>query len=280
MTAGLVSSFPRVSSSTLVALALVTMVSTAAHATEIFASNLSSGVISPSPDPTANNFQLNANGGSVPNVTNTSTGGILGYNFIYASIPQATIGPGASTNTSSGTPVVTLDTATTADTGDSQDGGYFLALDSDYDVSPIDIGVSVTAGQTYTVTFDWAGTQQQGYSGSSTDQLQVALGGAAAQDAAATPISVSSEGFNGWFAETLTFTATTSESDALSFLAIGTPSGVNQDPAMVLLDNIDVSTTTTTPTPEPSSLILLATGLLGMGGFLRWRFYKSEAKSL
>ena len=72
----------------------------------------------------------------------------------------------------------------------------------------------------------------------------------------------------------------------LSFLAGGTPTGANQEPAMTLLDNISVSEGTPIippppppplPTPEPNSLLLLSTGLCGLGGFLRYRVKKSEA---
>jgi hypothetical protein len=48
--------------------------------------------------------------------------------------------------------------------------------------------------------------------------------------------------------------------------------GQPQVPAFALVDNL--SFTVTPPVPEPNSLLLLSTGLLGLGGYMRMR-YKS-----
>jgi hypothetical protein len=136
----------------------------------------------------------------------------------------------------------------------------------------VDVAVSTVAGKTYTVSFDWAGTQQTGFVYSTTDMLQVALGGDPVQDTAM--ITVAQQGFNGWYDVTDTFTASTTGTEQLSFLDVATTVGhTSQEPAFALVDNISVSTPSATP--EPSSLMLLSTGLMGLGGFVRSRVKKS-----
>jgi hypothetical protein len=118
--------------------------------------------------------------------------------------------------------------------------------------------------------------------GATSDALSVALNGGTAQTTSS--VSVMNQGFSGWQTGVSdTFTASTTGTEILSFLASGTPTGLNQEPAMTLLDNIDVSQNSGPPppmTPEPSSLLLLATGLLGLGGLVRYHFKKSEATNL
>jgi hypothetical protein len=278
MTARFTTSNLRGRVSALVALAIAFTVATAAHASIIFTSNLSD-ITTPSPNPNGNQFQLGYDGGSVAGITNTNdSDGNPGYNFIYQSAFKSWFN-GASSDSGN---TIQLDSNVVADPFDTQDGGYFLALDSVYENSAIDINVSTIAGDTYTVDFDWAGVQQQGYSGATTDFLTVGLTGSASQSTSS--INVASGGFTGWDQVSDTFTAASTGTEVLSFLAGGTPTGANQEPAMTLLDNISVSQSNTapppSPTPEPNSLLLLSTGLLGLGGFLRYRLKKSEAISL
>lgn len=140
-----------------------------------------------------------------------------------------------------------------------------MALDGD-DFGPSEISQTVTgltAGESTTVSFYFAGAQQYGYTGATTEQLEVSLGG----QSQLTPVLDNvSEGFTGWNLYTMTFTPTSS-SEVLSFLAIGTPSGV---PPMSLLADVSVSSV-----PEPSSLALLGTGLAGLGSLMRRRFKKA-----
>jgi len=258
-------------------MAIAAMVASTAHATVIFTSNLSVGT-SPSPSPNGANYQLNYNGGTVTGITNTIwSGSTVGYNFVYQDAAHAKT-VGASNN--GGGSATTLDTAITADPNDTQDNGAFLALDSVYETATIDININTVAGTTYTVSFDWGGTQQQGYTGASTDALTLDLGSDPTKTTSS--VNVASQGFSGWQDTSETFVASTTGTEILSFLASGTPTGDGQVPAMTLLDNISVSqgTTTVSSTPEPDSLVLLATGLVSVGGFLRWRSKKSEEMSL
>ena len=148
----------------------------------------------------------------------------------------------------------------------SPDGGNFLALDGAFSVGPVAQTVTgLTPGEAATVSFYFAGAQQAGFFGPTTDSLAVSLG----SETFSTPtLSNASQGFTGWQSESFTFTPTSS-TEVLSFLATGTPGGV---PPMSLLDGVSV--TQGSPVPEPSSLALLATGFAGVSGLVRYRFKK------
>ncbi len=144
-------------------------------------------------------------------------------------------------------------------------GGNYLAMDGAYAQGPVSQTLSgLTVGAATTVKFYFAGAQQYGYTGPTTEQFAVSLGN---QTIDTDVLSDVSHGFTGWESESLTFTATNT-SEVLSFLAIGTPGG---EPPMSLLDGVSV---TDTAVPEPSSLALLGTGLAGVSGLVRRRFKK------
>lgn len=139
--------------------------------------------------------------------------------------------------------------------GASPVGGNFVASDGAYMQAPITQTVDgLVAGQKYNLTFYWAGAQQHGFDGVNTEQWEVKLG----NEMHATEVKTNtSHGFTGWQKETFTFTAD-GASALLSFLAVGTPSGV---PPFSLLDG--VSMTAAVPEAETWAMLGLGLGLVG-----------------
>ena len=163
-------------------------------------------------------------------------------------------------------------------TASSPNGGNFVATDSSFQMSVLYQSVNVTAGQTYNVSFYQAAAQQSGYSGNTKDYWQVTLGGTVSTGNVTLPdgsnfpgatiitggqskdsslMSIVSHGFSGWQQQTVTFTAATTGSELLGFLAVGSPQGV---PPFALLDGVSM----TVAAPEPETLALFGIGLLGM----------------
>lgn len=116
----------------------------------------------------------------------------------------------------------------------------------------------LTVGKQYAVSFWWAGAQQAGFYSPTTEQWVVSLGD---QTIATPTVNNVSQGFTGWAYQTFNYTATSS-SELLSFLAVGTPSGV---PPFSLLDGVTVQ-----QVPEPAAWTLLMAGLVVLGCLL-WR---------
>ena len=146
-------------------------------------------------------------------------------------------------------------------------GGNFLASDGAFLEAPITQTVNgLVAGQKYTLSFYWAGAQQYDYHGANTEQWKVSLGSETHSTAV---LNNSNHGFTGWQKETFTFTATNA-SEVLSFLAVGTPSGV---PPFSLLDG--VSMIAAVPEPETWAMLGLGLGLIGFAARRR----KADAKA-
>jgi hypothetical protein len=147
----------------------------------------------------------------------------------------------------------------------SPNGGNFIAMDGAFQAGPLSQTIDgLTAGQTYTLSFDWAGAQQQGFDGENTEQLQVSLGSETQSTAV---YDNSSHGFSGWMSQTFKFTASDT-SEVLSFLAIGTPIAPSVPP-FALLDSVSIEASV----PEPSTWAMMLLGLAGLGyaGFRRGR---------
>lgn len=154
----------------------------------------------------------------------------------------------------------------------SPDGGNFVALDGDTGsktetpgvpiigngAGPIDQTITgLTSGKKYLLSFYYAGAQYADRTGPTTDQLFASLG----SETHYTPVfKTKDSGFTGWRKGKFTFTAT-SDSEVLSFLANGAPSGL---PPVTLLDGVNLSVAPD-KVPEPAALALLGLGLAGIG---------------
>jgi hypothetical protein len=197
-----------------------------------------------------------AGSGWINNGTTVTGWTSTGYNFVFNSTTAAAGVPGSGGNV-----------ALAANVPASPDGGNFLAMNGAF-MPPSIISQTITGltvGAQETITFYYAGAQQKGFMGATTEGFAVSLGGQT-QD---TPIlNNASQGFTGWQKESLTFTAT-STSELLSFMAIDGPAG---DPPNTLLDGVSI---TQSQTPEPGTITLLGTGLAGLAGVVRRRFKKA-----
>jgi hypothetical protein len=206
--------------------------------------------------------QIGYNGTSLTGWTNGHDGsGNLGYNFVYSSGSADTTGVnGDSGNVKLWGPGDGVNNGLPAT---SPDGGNYIAADGAYQVAPISQTINgLTSGAQYTVSFWYAGAQQSGFTGPTTEQWLVNLGG---QQLSTPVLSDPNQGFTGWQLATLTFTATSS-SEVLSFLAAGTPNG---EPPFSLLDGVSMSQVVATP--EPGSIATLLTGLVAFGVIARRR---------
>jgi Protein of unknown function (DUF642) len=187
------------------------------------------------------------------------TNGPSGYNFVFA--PGTADSSGANGQFGN---VTLWGPANGSNNGltTSPTGGNFIAADGAFQVAPISQTINgLTAGNSYTVSFYWAGAQQSGFTGQTTEQWQVSFGN---QEQSTIVLTNASHGFTGWQQQSFTFTADGS-SDLLSFLAVGTPAGV---PPFSLLDGVTLEAT---QLPEPATWTVLISGLIGGVGAFRMR---------
>nr|WP_198979952.1 PEP-CTERM sorting domain-containing protein [Herbaspirillum sp. ASV7] len=202
---------------------------------------------------------------------NTSSGGLAGttvatgwtstgYAFIFT--------PGSADTTGAGPGHLKLwgpgDGSNNGLTG-SPTGGNFLASDGVYQIGAIQQIINgLVIGQSYQLSFDWAGAQQYGFTGPTTEGWQVSLG---AQTFNTPTISNVNHGFTGWRNQTFTFTAT-GVSEVLSFLATGSPNGL---PPFSLLDSVSL-----VAVPEPGSVPMMAIGALALAAVVARRRRQSQ----
>jgi hypothetical protein len=187
-----------------------------------------------------------------------------GYNFVYlpntadttGATGQATVKLWGPDNGGTNAALLPLCAPTTgACTGSS---GNYVAADGAYEVSAIKQTINgLIVGQSYAVSFAWAGAQQSGFSGPTTDQWTVSLGTVSGSNPSQSTntLSLLTQGASAWMYQTFDFVATSS-SEVLAFLATGTPTG---QPPFALLANVSM-----TQVPEPASLTLMVTALVGL----------------
>lgn len=137
--------------------------------------------------------------------------------------------------------------------GTSVDGGNFLIADGDYHATPItQLLAGLHAGDTYTLSFDWAAGQWYGNTGATTEKFIFGVGD---KTSVTNTYQLPSTGFSGWMHQTFTFNYDGSSS-LLSFLAAGTPVG---EPPMLLLDGVALY-----DVPEPAAWTILLAGLTAL----------------
>jgi hypothetical protein len=145
--------------------------------------------------------------------------------------------------------------------------GYFVALDGDFQNAPLDQDVKgLVVGKTYDVHFDYAYSQQSGFTGDTDQYLTVSLGG----QSFSTPQKTNpSEGFTGWYSQDFVFTAT-SKNETLSFMAYGSL----PVPPFALVSGV---TLTGPAAPELSTWIMMLAGFGGLGIAARLRRRRAVA---
>ena len=140
--------------------------------------------------------------------------------------------------------------------GDGSANG--LTTSPDGSISQTITGLNV--GYQYQVSFWYAGAQQLGYTGGTTEGWNVTFGG---NTLSTNTLNTGSHGFSGWQQANLVFVANNT-SQTLSFLATGGPSAAL--PPFALLDGVNVQVV-----PEPTTWALMIMGFGGVGALVRNR---------
>ena len=119
----------------------------------------------------------------------------------------------------------------------------------------------LTVGNLYELSFEWAAFQLQGSLGATSTSIAIQFG----SQSASTPSEWAPPGYtSGWMTNTTTFMALSS-SEILSFVANGSPIGINPIGA---IDNVRL-TAQVSPVPEPGEYATAFAGMLVVAGVAR-----------
>jgi PEP-CTERM motif len=127
------------------------------------------------------------------------------------------------------------------------------------------INTGLVQGDHYVLSYHWAASEYTEQSGATESGFTVMLGSQMLVDGTIGTglyASIPSRGFSGWYSESVAFTYDSSWGNVLNFISEGTPTGL---PPVVLLDSVSLQAV-----PEPGTLLLAASGLLGLGSWRSW----------
>lgn len=160
-------------------------------------------------------------------------------------------------------------------TKSSPNGGNFIGMDGAYLTGPAGLSQTITGlkvGQAYALSFYWAGAQQTGFTGATSEGWGVTFGSQTYSVSNSPPGQTNqpSGGFTPWTLATTTFVASAT-SQTLSFLATGAPSGT---PPFSLLDGVSL-----VAAPEPSTWVIMTAALVGSSLLFRARRRRDAAGS-
>lgn len=146
----------------------------------------------------------------------------------------------------------------------SPTGGNFIGSDGAYHVGKLTQEISgLIIGQSYQLTFNFAGAQEYNYNGASTDSWYYGFE-TMNLDRQTAVLNNVNHGFTGWQTQTYNFVASQT-SDTLYFLAQGTPSG---QPPFSLLDSVSLvgayGTVSAAPEASTWAMMMLGFGIIGM----------------
>ena len=217
-------------------------------------------------------FEQTTNGygqvGANTNLVGWTSSGVNGSNQNYSFVMNASNAQSGVSGPSGSLALYGPNNGTANGLAASPTGGNFYAADGAYQVGQISQQINdLIVGQSYSLSFNYAGAQQTGFSGATTEAYNFGL--ASEFNTQTTVLNNVSHGFTGWQTVTYNFVASQT-SDTLYFLAQGTPNG---QPPFSLLDSVSLTGGygTVSAAPEPATWAMMMLGFGAIGFSLRRR---------